>query len=145
MDEERSTDQQQPKFPPYEEMYERFVAGGSAPKDAARQAQDLLHLSSPVRERFIYWWHTGELIDDLQVHEFTISSLQEKQKYRLQCAFLDFDYLYKDRDNEGFLRSLREGVHRIVYSKSMQELLARLTVDPRDVMVRTSKKEEGGE
>jgi hypothetical protein len=99
-------------FPSYEEMYNRFISEGVKEDKADREAKALCLLSEPVKERFLHWWHTGELIDDLEIVRIKISSCSLPKNFRFPTAFIDFDSLYSEplktrttitEDEDGYL------------------------------------------
>lgn len=130
-------------FPSYQEMYERFIAEGTEEATAERHAQELLLLSTPVKERFLQWWQTGELRDDLQVKEFRISSFQQKWKYSIVCAFIDFNLLWEDPDNYGMLKAMQRGLSYVFKGKEECEEFMRLVALTREYDLGSSG-EEGG-
>lgn len=100
-------------FPSYEELYRWLLENDSCElsnlesneQRAGRRANALLNLVSPIRERFLHWYRTGEVQDDLQVSEFKLSDYLKKG-YSIPIAFVEFNGLYKDPKNYFSVRLL---------------------------------------
>lgn len=103
-------------FPTYEEMYDRFIAEGVREEVAHRHATELPLLSIAVRNRFEHWWKTSELLDELEVSGLRVSSFQKRFKYRIPCAFLDFDVLWQNPSDDQMLRAVRDGISVIFFA-----------------------------
>jgi hypothetical protein len=130
-------------FPSYQEMYERFVKTGEDEATADSHAKEVLLLASSVKERFLHWWQTGELRDDLEVKGFRISSFQQKWKYSMVCAFIDFNVLWEDPDNYGMLKAMQRGLSYVFKEKEECEEFMRLVALTREYDWGSSD-EEGG-
>ena len=102
----RMTNEEIGIFPTYQEMYDRFISEGVKEEVARRHATELPHLSIMVRNQFHHWWKTGELLDELEVSGLRISSFQKRFNYRMPCAFLDFDVLWQNPNNDQMLRAV---------------------------------------
>lgn len=78
-------------FPTYEQMYEKFIEEGTEEGTADYCARWLLQIASPLKERFVHWWHTGELRDDFTIIGYNLSFFIEKQGSSIPFAFLNLD------------------------------------------------------
>lgn len=105
-------------FPTYEELYERLKSEGVDEVVAAQNTKYLTTgLCPPLKERFSHWWTTGELLDDLEVKGYRISSFIKRRRFSVPGSFMNFNYLYENPDNELMLRFVRDGGrHRIIFS-----------------------------
>jgi hypothetical protein len=89
-------------FPSYEELCTWFTEHSTSilvspevkERIAYKEAKALSNLTSPVRERFLHWWKTGELIDDLEAFGFSVVFLVKKGD-PVQEAFIAFSGLYE--------------------------------------------------
>ena len=61
-------------------------------------ARAILDMALPMKLRFLTWWKTGELIDDISIKEYSIGFLV-KCGVLIPYAFIDFDALYSTPDN----------------------------------------------
>ncbi|MBW4465553.1 MAG: hypothetical protein KME07_08945 [Pegethrix bostrychoides GSE-TBD4-15B] len=96
-------------FPSYEELLTWCVYAGSLdgefsyPKSIRSYAKSRVklfyELSSPVKERFVHWWKTREIIDDLEVKGYTLQYMANKYPHKIPIAFIYFDDLLQNPDN----------------------------------------------
>ena len=92
-------------FPSYEDLFAWFTENSTSilvppevkQRIARKEAKALFNIASPVRERFLHWWKTGELIDDLKIEGFSVSYLV-KRGDPVPYAFIAFSDLYEKPD-----------------------------------------------
>lgn len=69
----------------------------------------LQNMTPEVEGEFLCWWHTGRILDEVQVRDLTIGWILQNKPYYPMNVFVDFDGLYRDPDNRYLYRYLRWG------------------------------------
>jgi hypothetical protein len=93
-------------FPSADELRERLLELGDEEMNVEVVVEDIMQLTLPVKERFLHWWQTGELRDDLEVRGYRISTFADRLGYHLVIAFIDFDSAFKNSESEEFSKML---------------------------------------
>jgi hypothetical protein len=76
-----------------------YATPKSIRKIAATRVELLRELCFPIRERFVHWWKTREIIDDLEIKGYTLGQMVNEQPNQIPCAFRNFNGLYKNPDS----------------------------------------------
>lgn len=110
------------EFPTYEEIYGYFkeVVNSSTDKYTDEtinvlnshidtHTNHILNLVSPLREEFLHWWKTGELISTAEINGIKLQSLVEKRRWNAGSAFGLFSELYRNPDDSQLLWILKGG------------------------------------
>lgn len=83
-------------FPPYEELLEWFKSHDhNARYSIEIEAKQLEQLVRPLRERFVDWWLTGVLRDDLEYCGWTLGRFLRTFVKGAPVAFSDFNALFR--------------------------------------------------
>jgi hypothetical protein len=106
-----SASEEQNEFPSYNELYDfcmkeyaQYSIDLQISSEAAdRSARSILKLQLPIKEAFLHWWKTGEVIDDIKVDDYTLGDLFRKGYPPFTC-FINFNAIYKNPNNYFTLR-----------------------------------------
>jgi hypothetical protein len=91
----------------FEHYSSKYFSKERNKKDAEERAKLLLEMSSPIKERFVHWYKTGELMDDLEISGRKMGTLIKKG-FIIPDAFIEFYGLYEEPNSYFSLRLFRQ-------------------------------------
>ena len=96
-------------MPTHQELDSRLKRDGVSEDHREWIIPHLQNMTPEVEGEFLYWWHTGKVLDEIQIKDLSISWILKNQPYYPMNVFVDFDELYRDQDNRYLYRYLRWG------------------------------------
>jgi hypothetical protein len=102
-------------YPTFDELYDFLFTNYSSKylpeKDtkelAERRARLLLELPQSIKDRFLHWYKTGEVLDDLEISGCRVGMMIERG-FPAPHSFIEFGGLYKRPTHYISLRLFRD-------------------------------------
>ena len=91
-------------FPTPAELEQHFRTVCPNDKDPSIEyyVEQILSLPDPLKESFLHWWHTGDVISNLEVWGLTLDSIYQehwRKRWDMAVVFTIFSTLYQNPDD----------------------------------------------